>query len=135
MVLLQPYMWEGKFEIGVASVDEQHKTFFEILNRFQDAYNSGKGSSAVSEVLNEVIDYTNYHFAEEERLFKETDYPEAELHTEAHNTFKEKVLALQKNYMSNNKILTIELLMTLQEWLIIHIINSDRKFGEYIKNK
>lgn len=133
MMELERYVWDENYSIGFKLVDEQHQRFFEILNRFQDAYTDRQGANIVSEILDEVIEYTKYHFATEEKLFNEYNYTDAIAHTHIHNEFIEKILSIRQSYKGNKKILSIEALMMLRDWLLYHILNTDKKFGQFVK--
>ncbi|MDE2030442.1 MAG: hemerythrin domain-containing protein, partial [Alphaproteobacteria bacterium] len=72
-----PFMeWSDNFTVGVAEIDAEHKKLVALLNEVYDAHEAGGGHDAVSRVLDELVQYVDYHFKHEEGLFIRARYPE-----------------------------------------------------------
>lgn len=121
--------WKKEFETGVALVDEQHRNLVEIINRFEDALQKGKGSRQANEILNELMGYTQEHFATEERLMAEAGYPQLKLHQSQHRQLLQKVERFQFDFNGAGRRITAELHEFLGYWLLTHIQRDDRAFG------
>lgn len=127
--------WSDEYSVHVVEIDDQHKKLVGIVNELHDAMIQGKAKSVLSNVLSELIDYTLYHFSTEEKFFDKYDYPEAAVHIEQHQNLVEQVADLQKKYESGEKVLTIDVMNFLRDWLHDHIIGSDKKFGPFLNSK
>jgi len=127
--------WRSDFSVGVTQVDEQHRKLIDLLNTLFDAMKRGKGRDLLGGVLKELIDYTVYHFNTEEQLFEKYDYPEFKQHKREHDAFTQKVIDFNVAYTSGQKTITIDVLDFLTEWLRNHILQSDKKFGPFLRNK
>lgn len=121
--------WKPEYETGVPVVDEQHRHLVEIINRFEDALQKGKGSRQANEILNDLTGYTQEHFATEERLLAEAGYPHLKLHQSQHRQLLQKVERFQFEFNAAGRRITAELHEFLGYWLVNHILRDDRAFA------
>ena len=77
--------WSDKFSIGVGMIDEQHKNLFRLVNDMHDYINSGSAKDKISSALDALINYTEYHFKEEEDYMFNVEYTRFEQHKIAHD--------------------------------------------------
>ena len=125
--------WNDRLSVGIASIDKEHQKLVGLLNDFYDAVQSGHGKDSLAKLLAALIDYTKVHFANEEKLFAKTAYPEAASHKKAHDDLTQQVLEIQKKYMKGaNTSLSIETLNFLKDWLLTHIQGSDKKYAPHL---
>src|ERR1700733_9439869 len=78
-------VWNDRLSVGVPSLDREHKELIAILNQLYDAIRSNAARDSFSNTLARLSEYTRYHFAHEEALFKNTPYPNAEEHCLEHS--------------------------------------------------
>ncbi len=132
-------IWNKSIEIDINKIDNQHRKLVQIINDLYDAMNEGKSNEVLDETINKLVDYTDYHFATEEQYFKEFDYSESDVHKKEHSNFSQKVREYQKilidgkTDIDDNK-LTADLWRLLQNWLVTHINNSDKKYKPLFKS-
>jgi hemerythrin len=127
--------WNEQFAVNIKEVDDQHKRLIDLLNLLFDAMKMGKGKEALSLVLDELAQYTVYHFGTEERLFREYGYPEADIHKAEHDAFTKKVIDFQGSFNKGQTLITIDLLNFLTDWLKNHITKVDKRFGPFLTGK
>ena len=127
--------WKSIYLTNVEEVDSQHKKLVSIVNELHDAMKIGKGKEILSKVFNELVEYTLYHFATEEKYFDQYEYPEADLHKEQHKALVDQVSALKTKFEAGEKVLTLDVMNFLRDWLHDHIIGSDKLFGPYLNSK
>lgn len=127
--------WKDIYVVNVAEVDEQHKKLVALINELHQAMLVGKGKEVMSKILSDLVDYTVYHFGTEEKFFDQYEYPETELHKKQHKELTDQVLAVQKKYEAGEKVLTIDVMNFLRDWLHDHIVGSDKLFGPYLNSK
>ncbi|MBI2418898.1 MAG: hemerythrin family protein [Ignavibacteriales bacterium] len=127
--------WKEIYKVNIIEVDNQHKKLVELINSLHDALKIGKGKEVLSKVLSELVDYTVYHFATEEKYFDTYEYPETAIHKKQHCDLVEQVAALQKKFESGEKVLTMDVMNFLRDWLHDHIVGSDKNFGPYLNGK
>ena len=65
--------WSEKFNIGIEVIDNQHRQILEYINTLDQIRISGQRNQ-ISDVLDDLIDYTQSHFSFEENLLKQVNY-------------------------------------------------------------
>ena len=130
-------VWDKKFEVGNSTVDMQHKSLCEMINNLILQCEHGKAAETLQETLNFLVDYTVYHFANEESLQIDSGYPGYEEHKKTHEIFKTTVDELVQRFYDNGSTeeLIADIRETVVEWLINHMQNEDTKIGIYIRGK
>ncbi|MCK5851818.1 hemerythrin domain-containing protein, partial [bacterium] len=72
---MKKILWTDEMSIGVELVDEQHKMLIQHLNDLTNAIESHHSVNQIVKTLDFLIEYTNFHFTEEEKHMSETNYP------------------------------------------------------------
>jgi hemerythrin-like metal-binding protein len=124
--------WNETLSVGVGRIDRQHKNLVGLLNALHNAMEAGKGKEILGEVLNELVDYTVYHFMTEEELFQKYRYPQYEKHKKEHEDLKKRVRELKDNFNKGAVVISIEVMHFLREWLKEHILESDKEAGIFL---
>ena len=134
-------MWKDKYKIGVELIDKQHEELFRCVSDFTRTIRGEEDWNArldkVKETMLFMKDYVIDHFNEEEIYQEQINYPDIEIHKEAHAKFKEGidnyVKIFEEEGFTEEKIQ--EFGGRLMAWLIMHVGNMDQKIGEYVKSK
>lgn len=127
--------WKDAYSLDIVEIDDQHRKLIDLINRLHSAILTGRADITLGEILTDLVYYTIYHFETEEKFFDEYDYPEAEQHKKQHKSLIDQVAALQKQHESGEKVLTMDIMNFLRDWLQDHILGSDLKFGPFLKSK
>lgn len=77
-------------------------------------------------------DYVKFHFAEEEKLLEITEYPGLDHQRKEHDFFARQVNDLRDRYAKGDAYLPVSALAFMRDWFSHHIIEEDRKYGEYL---
>jgi hemerythrin len=91
------FTWNSSYSVGVATIDQQHQQLMTLINELNEAMLQGKGRQMVGDILGKLIRYTGTHFADEEKLLMDHDYPEYAEHKAKHTKMVGKVKALQQD--------------------------------------
>ena len=125
--------WTPKMSVGVGVLDEDHKRLVGMINDLYDAMQAGHGKEALCRTLDDLVRYTQMHFAREEKYFADTGYPATAAHKREHDTLTGQVLDVQKNYAAGaSAALSIDVLRFLKDWLLNHIQISDQKYRPHL---
>lgn len=129
--------WTDKLSVGVDLIDEQHKMLIRRLNDMSSAIEFNKGPNEITRTLSFLIDYTDFHFSEEERHMKEQGYPGLDDHIAKHEEFKATLADLEGDYEEDGAthLLAHSIDTFLINWLVNHISGVDVKFGNFLKEK
>ena len=84
-----------------------------------------------------MINMMKSYFSDEEELMKKIGYPEIEAQKRAHSAFVEKLVNIDFRELEamddNQEEYLMDLIGFLLGWLSNHILASDKKIGEYVK--
>lgn len=127
--------WGPQLSVGVPSIDEQHKKLVAMVNTIHDGIRQGIGKDAAAKVLNELVEYTAFHFKTEEDYFDKYGYPETDAHKAIHADLVGKVLAFKEKFDKGYATVDFELLNFLKNWLQNHICITDKKYGPFLASK
>ncbi len=128
--------WSDKLSTGVPSIDQQHKKLVGMANTLYDAMKAGHGKEVLNETLAGLINYTVTHFNYEEKLFAQTGYPKAAPHVKEHEDLKKQVLAIQEKMKAGVSFAqSMEVMEFLKNWLINHIMGSDKAYAPHLTAK
>jgi hemerythrin len=127
--------WSTLYAINIEEIDSQHKKLIELINRLYDAMKAGKGKDVLAGVLTELVDYTAYHFESEERLLLQHDYAEYEAHKLIHEKLTSRARELKDQLDRGNNLITMDVMLFLSNWLNVHILEVDKRYGPYLHTK
>lgn len=129
--------WNAGLSVGIDLVDEQHQTWIGHFNTLADAVQSGEGAGQIASLLGFLIDFTEVHFAAEEKHMVTTGYPGLEDHRVHHEELKRTLADLVQDFEEEGatQILADAMETFLGNWLVNHIENVDMKFGAYTKEQ
>lgn len=127
--------WSNMFAVGVQEIDAQHRKLVSILNRLGDAGSDENAAALQNSLLDELTDYTVYHFSTEERLMQQHDYEATATHTAQHKKLVEAVQALHARRAAGETLPFDELMIFLRDWLTNHIMGSDKALGVSLNRK
>lgn len=129
----QQLEWDEKYSVEVAEIDNQHKKMFATINELIGAINSNSAAEHLDGIIKQLLEYKEYHFATEEKYFKEFGYEGAEEHIAKHLMFGEKLASIQEKCAGNTLMLSFELVDFLEDWLIEHLMTFDQKYKDCFK--
>ena len=129
--------WSDDYSIGIASIDEQHKGFFEAAHRLYDHILNCEGEKIAEESVKYLRDYAKQHFQTEEAFMAQHGYPYLEQHKQLHTEFLEVLDRLldELDVFGPSQHLADHALEISQEWLIQHIIEEDSQYAQYVRAK
>lgn len=122
--------WSEDLLLGIPSIDAEHRVLVRYAEDFQTALREGQGHEAIARLFDRLLEYTTSHFAREEAFMQKRGYPNIEAHMEEHRRITREVMELNrdKRYVFPDSVDSF-----LQDWIINHINNTDRKYVEYLK--
>ena len=122
-----PYLtWDSRLDTGVSVIDSQHHRIVDYINELQDAI-AGDDRQMVQAVLDDLVDYTVSHFAFEEHLQEQAQYPSFDTHKQKHEEFARQIHEYRDRFRGGEDIAG-QLLSDLREWLIRHVQEEDAAF-------
>ena len=118
--------WDGSYSLGIPEIDSQHQKLFELTALLYNSILDGVDRDSLAELLAELREYAEYHFKAEETLF--SDHPEAPFHQQIHQAFILKINQFEEGFQSWEENLAENIHHFLRQWLITHILETDKRF-------
>jgi hemerythrin-like metal-binding protein len=81
------------------------------------------------------VAYAGTHFRTEEKYFEQYEYPDRDNHKQAHVAFTQKVAAFKSEFDAGKRMLSMEVMNFLSDWLQTHIKGVDKKYGPFLNAK
>jgi hemerythrin-like metal-binding protein len=121
--------WNDSLKVHVKLVDEQHKRLVDLINDLHRAMRSGKSNGEMGYILDELVDYTNVHFTDEEKLMEQAGYSDLENHKKVHRKLVQQVVDFQTKFHAGNTTMSMDIMDFLKDWLLKHINGTDKKYA------
>lgn len=132
-------VWNSAWNIGQAEIDEQHQRWVELFNQLERAFLSSTESTDMTQVqkgiFEQILDYTRFHFACEEKAMQAAAWPGIPAHWRFHKEFDRIIYEKYREFEKGELVLNSELLALMKGWLLRHIQVEDLKFGEYLRQE
>jgi hemerythrin len=125
-------VWTPDLNTGIDVIDKQHKRIVDYINQLHDASISGQQHEAIGEVIDELVDYTLSHFAFEESMQEEANYPFYKAHKKVHDLFVKRVSSYQERFKQGDDV-SEDLNNMLVTWLFNHIKRDDADYVASVK--
>ncbi len=122
-------------ETGIDEMDEQHKRIIDMANDIYKAFETNQNQKQIKELLRTFVDYSAWHFSNEERYFVEFEFENQEIHKKSHNTFTSKVQDFVKKFERGRVQAYHDIMIFVKNWLETHFTTEDQQYAELFKSK
>lgn len=119
--------------IHIPQIDDEHKHLFALINEAVGMMQETTDVEPVAgNLLRQLKEYANTHFAHEEAYMESIRDPELEIQRKEHNGFRKKVNEFVLDTSSEEKVRESfsQLMEYLVRWLYHHILSSDMMIGK-----
>lgn len=127
--------WSSELETGIRHIDLQHQELVDLINAAAEAHSNGKAQEMLEHLLPTLSAYVVFHFGMEETLMSgsaiNADHVAA--HRQAHREFTARVESLKQASAAGNDAALSELVIYLQQWLIDHIMKTDKELARQVR--
>ena len=127
------FLFTKEYLTGIELIDQEHQELFRIIgeanNLIKNEFIPDKYDDIVH-LLDELFQYTAVHFKDEEEYMESINYAGLPAQRAAHEAFVQRLSEIDLDQIDANQQETLEELMQfLTQWLINHILHSDKKIG------
>ncbi len=129
---LPPLIWGKPYSVEVAELDEHHKYLFILINILQTAFEKNEKRSTAEMVLDQLSDYSDYHFKAEEELMDRVHYPDLLAHRREHEQFVQRIAGFKQQATQRFEIDSAAIVDFLRQWIVEHLQRVDRKYSSYM---
>ena len=134
------FEWQENFSVGIKELDDQHKELLRVGDELVVAMkNIAQGIDEydhVRQLLQEMSEYTSYHFDSEEELMARHDYPGLDRHRKQHRLFVGRLEDIDLAELDlDQEEFMMDLLNFVADWVENHILHEDSKYGEFFQDQ
>ena len=131
-------VFDESLRTGNGLIDTQHQELIARVNKLTEDCRVGAEKLVAVQTLNFLMDYTNIHFADEEKLQEENAYPLLEAHKGQHAAFVKAVEELQEMLEEEegpSEAFVEAVKKNVVDWLLNHICVWDKQVAQFIRGK
>ncbi|WP_413700162.1 bacteriohemerythrin [Psychromonas sp. KJ10-10] len=132
---MESFHWDEHFLTGIPEVDEQHHRLVDMINHFSDMLaNDDVLFEEMKPILEQLNQYADYHFQEEEALMREVGIEPLHLnyHMVVHREFMNDLKSMHAGLSKENFDASKDLLNFLINWLAYHILGIDQNMARQV---
>lgn len=121
---------------GNELIDSEHKELISRVNKLVESCEQGTEKMTAIKTLDFLMDYTEYHFTDEEKLQKEVGYDQLDAHHAKHEEFKQSVSELREMLEEEegpSEAFVNAVNKNITDWLVNHIQKWDKAIADFIK--
>lgn len=127
--------WNDSLSVGIEAIDADHKRLLGMINQLQTAAHYHTDDEMIEKTLNDLMDYTKYHFNREEEIMQSNAYPDFDAHKQQHENMVNQVTKFIDEYRVDKTRTIDNVTLFLKTWLINHIKGSDQEYAPFLKQK
>lgn len=136
-----PILWREQMSIGNTHIDDDHKYLICLINSAELALKTPENRDAISIIIEQLVNYTEEHFAREEGIQLKAGFPFYAEHKMQHQSLIQELNDIRENLQSTDPDadeqkhaqVSADLVKLLRVWLLDHILNTDKRMVPYLK--
>lgn len=124
--------WDCSLETGQTLLDAEHRMLVFLFRKLDVAVKTGESQMVMNHVIGETKRFVEFHFASEENLMRETNYPHLLAHQAQHMDLLTELGVLASKVVGHREF-PEDLLFFLNHWLADHIANHDQHVALHVQ--
>ena len=121
-------------KIGLNIIDSQTKKWTEHINKFYADFKRKATPKVILQSLDELIDYTGYHFGFEDKYLKDFNYSKYADFKQNHDTFMSTLQTHRAEYAEGENIAIIKAIIFIKSWMSNYKDTIDAEFISLFKS-
>jgi hemerythrin len=123
-------------QVALDFMNRDHAEFVALREKLLSILASGSPNDTVDTSLNELLDHTQHHFAEEERLMHEVNFPPFPMHKGEHDAVLADMSARVTSWKQDRdaKSLREWLDKNVGDWFVNHVSSMDFVTARFISS-
>ncbi len=126
--------WTEDMSVGIPEIDAEHRHFAQLINDLNHAILGHMELSVIRSRMSLILDDATQHFAHEESLFKQWNYPDTAGHTAKHvqatRAYFDIMATLKQDYVEPNWIAAG---LKVKRILVDHLLKEDMKYRDFYR--
>jgi hemerythrin-like metal-binding protein len=101
----------------------------QTVRELRSAILRGKSAEVMDKIVEELEDYSIFHFTAEEALLETANYPALDDHRVEHRKFIDRLARFRREGIISQPY---EVLNFMNRWLVHHIKTTDKQYSDYL---
>jgi len=135
------YAWTDDYLVNIHKMDEQHKALFDTAGNLYKLLLGHENLKEIDKIFSSLVRQTLVHFKTEEELMQTYGYPDYLHHKEQHDILVQQLKDIQSSQQAIKSahylqpwIERLEVADYLSGWLVNHIVDEDKKYGDFLRD-
>ena len=129
------FILQPEHSVNVREFDEQHRQMVSLINELYASMPMEASQGIQERIIEELLEYAEAHFQNEERILREHGFPGAQEHERAHAELRKKMLELQEQHRQGRLSIPLVVSSYLQTWLTEHILATDKQYVSFLNER
>lgn len=126
---------DSRHTLGIASIDDQHRGLMDMINELVDVVEHGLDAEVAHQHIAKIIRFTEEHFAHEEGLMHQHDFPGRERHAAEHKEVLSQAVTMTEALKPGDFNRTMLVTAFLTDCVENHILREDKALVLYLLEK
>ena len=128
--------WRDGLSVGDAKIDDEHRLLVQRVNELNTGLVAQLGRQEVLRLTRRLLDAAAAHFANEERLLRDRDYPDAEQHHLVHQALIAELFEAMDKFTDTPVSLTwLARGLNFSRALMDHLAHEDMKYRDWFESE
>lgn len=114
---------------------EEHKQLKDLLYTINTHMSKGHSIGIILKFFNNFITLASQHFKNEEKIMNISQYPEAVIHKQEHDSLINQLETMQCQLNGGQTPFGKDFIVWQKNWIEEHLSNSDKKLIDFLKTK
>jgi hemerythrin-like metal-binding protein len=123
------FEWIPSYSVKVKRCDDDHKRLFALICDLRSAIARGKSAEVMDKIIEQLENYSVFHFTAEEALLAAASYPGLESHRTEHQKFIDSLASFRREGIASRQY---EVLNFMNRWLVNHIKHTDQRYSAHL---
>ena len=123
--------WDSNRDLGHDEIDAEHRFLLRLIVDFEEATIKGATKEELIALILEISKYAKFHFANEESIMAEFNYPDQSHHAHLHNELiaevTEKLIQFRRDEVEPDVMFEF-----LLNWFALHTSHEDKELVNFI---
>ena len=127
-----PLVWRDDLLVSFPAIDQEHRELIGRAGEFHAAVAAGRPNAELQQRLASLLDFTERHFAAEEKLMLASGYTGYAAHKSAHQELLEQLSVLGKDIAAGTVSPSHLLQVFIEVWVDQHIVLYDKALAAFL---
>lgn len=124
--------WSDALSVCIPEIDAEHKNFIVLVNALNEAISGRMQVEEIKKRMQAILVDARAHFAHEEELFKQWQYPDEEEHAQKHAAVLRALHDIMQGFARDGlECEWIQAGLQVKQALVEHLLQEDMKYRDF----